>query len=230
MRRSDVPVEFRCQEDWEAMFGDDRFRHCAVCDRQVVDLSAGTRREAKRVLRSSTPCVRYRYDRKGRIQFQPSRVVRALKWCLALATSWAAPAFAEPPPVVKVTPTWVASAPYVGSLRIVVEEAFDGGTLPLDGAEVTLVGDDIDSPALYTDENGEVFVQGMSVGTYEVAISMPGFQSVRVVGLRVTKHRVAQLSVRMFEAEQEMGMVVVKRPTRDGGAHIITKSMLKKLF
>jgi hypothetical protein len=73
MHRRQLPVVQACDEDWEAMSGDERRRTCAECDQEVVDLSAMTEREARRVLAKPGPlCVRYRFASDGRIRFRPS--------------------------------------------------------------------------------------------------------------------------------------------------------------
>lgn len=40
-----------CPASWDAMVGDDRVRHCGICDRGVYDLSAMEGREAEQLLR-----------------------------------------------------------------------------------------------------------------------------------------------------------------------------------
>ncbi|RYE83639.1 MAG: hypothetical protein EOO75_19090, partial [Myxococcales bacterium] len=50
-----------CPEDWSAMAGDDRSRHCDRCQTSVVDLSALSADEARRTLDhpDRPACVRY---------------------------------------------------------------------------------------------------------------------------------------------------------------------------
>ena len=56
-----IPIAAPCSEDWSAMAGDDRSRHCDRCQTAVVHLSALTADEARRTLdRPDRPaCVRY---------------------------------------------------------------------------------------------------------------------------------------------------------------------------
>ncbi len=44
-------VKTSCATDWSAMTGDDRSRHCEICDKQVYDLSRMTRPEIERLVR-----------------------------------------------------------------------------------------------------------------------------------------------------------------------------------
>jgi hypothetical protein len=50
-----------CGEDWSAMQGDDRVRHCDKCDKNVFDLSAMTRAEAETFVANieGSACVRF---------------------------------------------------------------------------------------------------------------------------------------------------------------------------
>ncbi len=56
-----IPIAAPCSEDWGAMSGDDRTRHCDRCDTRVTNLSALTTDEVRDALaRPDRPaCVRY---------------------------------------------------------------------------------------------------------------------------------------------------------------------------
>jgi hypothetical protein len=57
----DVRVASPCKVAWEAMVGDDQVRRCAVCDKDVFNLSGMTRDDAEAVITAAngTLCVRY---------------------------------------------------------------------------------------------------------------------------------------------------------------------------
>lgn len=77
-----VRVATPCDASWEGMLGDDRVRHCAVCDREVFDLSALTTREAEALLTANgrPPCVRFRRRADGRVITSDCEVgVRAVR-------------------------------------------------------------------------------------------------------------------------------------------------------
>ncbi len=75
MNIDDIPLKEPCCESWPDMVGDDRERHCAVCERDVINLSALTQAEAGEVLsRGSLPCVRFRFDAGGEIVFMHPQV------------------------------------------------------------------------------------------------------------------------------------------------------------
>jgi hypothetical protein len=77
-----------CHEDWDAMAGDARARHCARCDLHVTDLSALTRAEAEAVLSQRTPggrlCVRYAVDASGALVTRTSERERLVALLRAL--------------------------------------------------------------------------------------------------------------------------------------------------
>jgi hypothetical protein len=59
-----------CSKDWNEMVGDERVRFCHSCEKNVYNLSAMTRREARRfvALNSGKVCVRYVRLADGRVE------------------------------------------------------------------------------------------------------------------------------------------------------------------
>lgn len=68
---------FACSEDWNAMDGDARRRHCAQCDRHLVNFSKFTEKQALRMLKQELQedelCGVFNI-RDGRILFQPEPI------------------------------------------------------------------------------------------------------------------------------------------------------------
>lgn len=63
-----LDVKDPCTEDWTAMSGDDRERHCAVCEQSVYDLSEMSQAEAVELLaRPGRVCVRFFRRADGRV-------------------------------------------------------------------------------------------------------------------------------------------------------------------
>ncbi len=58
-----------CRAPWDNMDGDDRVRFCRECNRNVYNLSAMTKREARRVIaeREGRLCVRFYQRRDGTV-------------------------------------------------------------------------------------------------------------------------------------------------------------------
>jgi hypothetical protein len=74
-----------CDQEWDAMSGDDRARFCARCNEHVHDLSRMTRAEVERLLSASGErcCVRYAADADGRVRtldYAPPRRPRFRAW------------------------------------------------------------------------------------------------------------------------------------------------------
>lgn len=91
-----MKLRFACDEDWDAMPGDDRRRRCARCDHDVHDLSAMTGDEAKALLDAAEGrklCVRYAADDAGEVIHQP-RATRPTDRLLAWAAVAAVPLLA----------------------------------------------------------------------------------------------------------------------------------------
>jgi hypothetical protein len=79
MHRSRLPVLSPCSESWDAMTGDRTRRHCAACEREVIDLSAMHAEAAIDALleHPGRTCIRYASDADGEILFAPPPPRRA---------------------------------------------------------------------------------------------------------------------------------------------------------
>jgi hypothetical protein len=72
MKKSELPIATPCTADWRSMTPADGGRFCGDCKKVVRDLSTMRERDARNLLRSNDNgalCVRYLYDRHGRIFF-----------------------------------------------------------------------------------------------------------------------------------------------------------------
>jgi hypothetical protein len=87
-----IRIATPCDASWDAMAGDDRVRHCALCDKKVYDVSQLTSAEAVALFGTDTlPCLRLHRRRDGTILTSdcPRGVARA-KRRLAIAGATAA--------------------------------------------------------------------------------------------------------------------------------------------
>ena len=73
---TDYHIPEPCHEDWADMTPAERGRHCAVCDKTVVDLTACSPREGRALLErtrvaagSTGVCARVRVDARKRVRF-----------------------------------------------------------------------------------------------------------------------------------------------------------------
>jgi hypothetical protein len=91
VRRLSLPIHDPCHEDWSAMAGDQRRRHCAACSLDVLNISTMTAEEAERAVaarRGERLCVRYDHDAAGDIVFARSSTLRRRgRAAAALATA-----------------------------------------------------------------------------------------------------------------------------------------------
>ena len=59
-----ISIKQECQEDWDAMTGNEVVRFCSHCAKDVTNISELTRKEAMRLVRRSNGnlCVRFTID------------------------------------------------------------------------------------------------------------------------------------------------------------------------
>lgn len=86
MRRESLPIHEPCSADWERMDGDGVVRFCRLCNKNVHDLSGMTEDEARAFLAGGErPCIRYLFDARGQVLFQPRAGVGLLPRLVAAA-------------------------------------------------------------------------------------------------------------------------------------------------
>lgn len=76
MEKTELPIAAPCTADWRKMTPADGGRFCGDCKKVVRDLSSMRERDAKTLLRSAGNgelCVRYLYDKHGKIFFAGDR-------------------------------------------------------------------------------------------------------------------------------------------------------------
>jgi hypothetical protein len=164
VKASDLAMGFQCSEDWNAMPGDARTRHCARCDRQVVNLSARTEAGATLALAAAPrPCVRFATTADGHVRFRPSRLPRLVAAVAALAS---VPARADP-----------------GTITVRVVDPYE---LPVPRTTLTLV-DVAGAPVqtALTDDVGEARFTDLPELLWTVDVTRDDFKSVRATGVAV---------------------------------------------
>ena len=131
---NEIEVASPCHEDWAAMRGDERARHCASCRQDVYDLSGLSRAEALSLVRRAQGgeevCVRFRRRADGTVltadcpsQVRRARVLRkGLRGVAASAAALLGGALAQgcepgpsaPPPFTQVMGKMMAPVPSPG--------------------------------------------------------------------------------------------------------------------
>lgn len=78
-----IKIESPCTESWEEMTGDDRRRHCEICNHSVESISEMTRAEAAKLVEKKGEnrlCLRYRVTPFGDIIFKPETSPLTFVW------------------------------------------------------------------------------------------------------------------------------------------------------
>jgi hypothetical protein len=118
-----LPIASPCHENWDAMDPTARGRFCHKCEKQVLDLSSMTEREARTTLGAcagKSICVRYHHDDDGAIRFRAEPRIAAAAAGVVLTTLLAACAPHDNPdvrrdaPVVRVDPKPDPDRPVMG--------------------------------------------------------------------------------------------------------------------
>jgi hypothetical protein len=86
---NEVRVASPCPVSWQEMKGDDRVRHCSMCQLAVYDLSVLTRSEAENLIREATGrlCIRVHRRPDGKVMTRDCPVgrLRAIRRRVAVA-------------------------------------------------------------------------------------------------------------------------------------------------
>lgn len=158
IRRAEIAVP--CHESWDAMTPVNRGRHCASCDKTVVDFAAMTPQQivdAVRIGRGSI-CARVSRDAHGEIvtRAEPSGrgwLPHAAGFVLALALAGSA----------------AAQAPAVVSGRAVMAKPIDEKQGPAAGAQVLLVQNGKQIASTKTDDAGRWNIS-VPAGQYDLIV------------------------------------------------------------
>lgn len=173
-----VRVASPCVADWEKMAGDDKIRHCPECNLSVYNLSGMTVREAAHLIlnRQSRLCVRFYRRVDGTMLTQDSsfvhrssRLVGATLSVAMTVTFAAAQTTPQPgsPPLVQIDQL---------ESGIVVQAADQTGAI-VANAKVTWVNLSTQQEGSgVTDSSGNLRLMHLSVGSYSITVSSPGFK------------------------------------------------------
>ncbi|MEN0064965.1 MAG: carboxypeptidase regulatory-like domain-containing protein [Myxococcota bacterium] len=129
-------------------------------------------------------------------------------------------------------PAWAQTT---GKLRVTVIDTIGGSNSPLEDAECSLVGDTLIGGAVvkFSDSNGEVQFADLPPGSYELAVTYPGYQSARIGGIKIQVNRVVQQTVPMREGEVEEMIIDFKEKAVDvektTRSTVLSKEFLQKI-
>lgn len=183
-----IDVASPCDEDWEKMTGSDQRRHCSSCDKDVYNLTAFSRREARKLIMSSGGkiCIRYARLPNGRLMTNDTRLHQITRSTavaasvLAATVSLSAVMYSQGE---RVPGRSTKSSGSEHSQKVIQYSQisftiFDQTQAVIPGATVRLFveGSNIEFIAT-TDDEGVARFGGVPHGTYLVETTSPGFKS-----------------------------------------------------
>lgn len=175
-----IRIASPCSADWEQMRGNDRVRHCDLCNLNVYNFSAMTEPEILKLLarREGLPCVRLHRRRDGTIITRNcpvgvKAVARRISRTAGAIFSFLAATLSAPPAALAQSYT----LSNVSSAGISLEvRAPDGALVPQ--AKVTLLGTSRNQKIEgVTDKHGRVRLWGSVSGEYSIEVSAPAFRT-----------------------------------------------------
>ena len=199
-----VEVSAPCSQNWNEMFGNDDVRFCHHCAKNVHNLSAITRKQAKRLVAQSKGnlCIQYIRRPDGRIQtVEPklykiagrvSRIAAGVFGATLSLANLANAQTAESSPTPEVTIQQINQAGYLSLLELTKEEkevlagagnkiygtVVDPAGALIPGASVTLTNTKTsDEQTITSDENGSYQFTNLSVSTYKIKVEAAGFKA-----------------------------------------------------
>jgi hypothetical protein len=185
----DIPQP--CSADWDEMRGDERVRFCGACAKNVYNLSAMPRREARRLvaLNAGKICVRYVRLANGRVRTSDLKLHQITRRASQLAAgvfgvtlTLAAVAGAQPPVGAKTASLKVVASSTIDNLRTsrVSFTICDPHDAVIPRAEVKLLNQETKEEfTLRSSEEGVAAFSRLSHGKYLLTVVVPNFRSYR---------------------------------------------------
>lgn len=222
----DVPEP--CDAPWEEMVGDERKRFCLNCEKDVYNLSAMSRREARKLVagRSGKICVRYARLPDGRLWTNDRKLYRitrraptAAAGVIAATISLSAATYAqgewdplpptetaEKPAAAQMQRTKPAPDAATGQISFTVADE-TGAPIPGAEARMTLEGRGGEFIVL-TDEQGVARFASLPPGRYKLEVSYPHFDKA-TRHLRITRPVEPNLRITLSVSGMFVGTIVV---------------------
>jgi len=243
-----------CPVGWEQMTGDERKRHCRLCDLHVYNISEMSHGEVQSVIAKSEGRVCARLFRRadGTVITRDCPVgSRALRRRVAKTAAAAFAAILSLASIVvgqKPKSEKGACVPQVTISRKVPEtkqegpgivlQLFDINGASIAGAEVTLT----ETPSLPTgsdrmvvktsNDEGRVEFAALPKGSYDLKITQPGFDSFQFTKVAVDGKELVEVKITMTVSQSvTVGILMFEPAVLDKpiGTTIITREMIDKL-
>ena len=179
-----------CKMSWDAMPGDERVRHCSLCDLNVYNVAEMTRDEVRELLRKTEGRLCARIDRRAEMTVF-RRVAAAMVAALFSVSAFAFPHVWTGGSKVKLSIERAASA----------QKAVFNGTVrasesPLPGATVIVRSESTTFQyTTVTDMNGNFTIASLDDGVYRVDVSLRGFVPAVIKHMKMKANEVTNANV-----------------------------------
>lgn len=237
-----------CPTTWERMQGDDKVRHCELCNLNVYNIAALTRREAVNLITSTEGrlCARLYRRADGTVITKDCPVgLRAIRRKAARMTAaafaalvtLASSAFGQKQDKTscrqQVTITKNSNQTASG-MSAVTGKILDPNGAVIPGAGIILTGESNLNPIkTVTDNEGKFTVAGLESGTYKITVEATGFQKLQLLEVKLASHETVSVEAIMLlkVSSVTVGILMAEPSLIDLplGTFIINQKMIQNL-
>jgi Carboxypeptidase regulatory-like domain len=259
MKNNDFLREMRiatpCPVGWDQMTGDERVRHCRLCDLHVYNFSDMTRKEAQSLIEQSSGRICARLFRRADgtvitrdcpvgLRAVRRRVAKTATAVFTAVLSFSAMVFGQKPsqndkhacvPQVQITRK-LSGTQKSGS---VVLQILDVNGAAVAGADVVLIESDWETDgsakpfANMTNEEGRVEFSALRKGSYDLRIQQPGFTDFVMRKVSVASNELVSMTITLTISVPPATVGVLDLPlmlpNKPIGTTTITREMLDRL-
>jgi len=237
-----------CPTNWESMQGDDKVRYCELCNLNVYNIAALSRREAANLITSTEGrlCARLYRRADGTVITKDCPVgLRAIRRKAARMTAaafaalvtLATSAFGQKQDKTscrqQVTITRNSSQTASG-MSAVTGKILDPNGAVVPGAGITVTAETKLKPIkTVTDADGKFMVAGLESGTYDITVEAPGFQKLQLTQVKLASHETVGLeAIMLLKASSVTVGIIGAEPSLIDlplGTFIINQKMIQNL-
>jgi hypothetical protein len=234
-----------CSVGWDAMTGDERARHCDLCQLNVYNISEMTRAEAENLItsRESRLCIRLYKRADGTVltkdcpvgwRAYQKRMTRLASATLATVLGLFSISFGQKDDKKAV------DASKIKITRTVSQETGLGGTVldpngaVVPGAEILLFKDKVNVAKVKADDNGYYSFSAILTGTYSLEVIVPGFLPYKVKNIKINGNERSAMDISLeVDGDTVVVGIFMEDPPLDMTSTsvktTITKDMMNRL-
>ncbi|MEA2205923.1 MAG: hypothetical protein QOE77_2699 [Blastocatellia bacterium] len=259
MKNNDFLNEMRiaspCPVGWDQMSGDERVRHCRLCDLHVYNISEMTRKEAQSLIAQSEGRICARLFRRADgtmitrdcpvgLRAVRRRVAKSATAVFTAVLSFSAMVFGQKPsqndknacmPQVQITRK-ISGTQKSGTVGL---QILDVNGAAVAGADVVLIEGDWETNgsakpfANTTNEEGRVEFSALRKGSYDLRIQQPGFTVFVMRKIKVALNELVSMTITLTISVPQATVGVLDLPlmipNKPIGTTTITREMLDRL-